>query len=126
MRVLVVTSMYPAPAHPGLGGFVRDQVEALQALEGVEVEVFAIEPGPQRGAAILPCGVTLDRFSPRDRREARRARGLDPDGRYLLFPADPARAEKRHDRAVELARAAGDVELLTYRDLQPDQIPDTI
>ena len=46
MRVLVVTSMYPAPAHPGLGGFVRDQVEALQALEGVEVELFAIEPGP--------------------------------------------------------------------------------
>ena len=216
MRVLVVTSMYPAPAHPGLGGFVRDQVEALQALEGVEVELFAIEPGPptrfiraardlrrkyggerfdvvhahhgltgwsalavrgaprvltfhgtdlshpivgplsrrlarlvdlpapvstslarlpggglpgagtKRAAAILPCGVNLDRFAPRDRQDARRARGLDPDGRYLLFPADPARAEKRHDRAVELARAAGDVELLTYGDLQPDQVPDTI
>jgi hypothetical protein len=26
--------------------------------------------------------VNLDRFAPRDRREARRARGLDPDGRY--------------------------------------------
>jgi teichuronic acid biosynthesis glycosyltransferase TuaC len=216
MRVLVVTSMYPSPAHPGLGGFVRDQVEALRALDGVEVEVFAIEPGPptrflkaarelrgtyggerfdvvhahhgltgwsalavrgaprvltfhgtdlshpvvgplsrfvarffdlpapvsadlarqpggglpgagtKRAAAILPCGVNLDRFSPRDRREARRARGLEPDGRYLLFPADPARSEKRHDRALQLARAAGGVELLTYGDLQPEQVPDTI
>src|SRR2546425_12931694 len=47
MRVLVVTSMYPTPAHPGLGRFVRDQVDALRALEGLEVELFTIEPGPR-------------------------------------------------------------------------------
>ena len=33
-------------------------------------------------------------------------------GRYLLFPADPARAEKRHDRASRVAERTG-AELLT-------------
>src|SRR3954468_16703489 len=45
MRVLVVTSMYPTPSRPGLGGFVRDQVEALTAIDGLDVELFAFEPG---------------------------------------------------------------------------------
>ena len=45
MRVLVVTSMYPTPAHPALGGFVRDQVDALREQPGLEVELFVIEPG---------------------------------------------------------------------------------
>ena len=191
MRVLLVTGMYPTPARPGFGGFVRDQVESLRALGGVEVEVFAIEgagsgrwvaaarelrrryrgerfdlvhahyglagwsalairgvphlvtfhgtdlahpvvgrmsralaridrppgarvgePGRRRGlpgagttrpAPVLPTGVNLDRFGRRDRAEARARLGLDPGRPYLLFPADPARPEKRHDRA----RAAG-------------------
>src|SRR2546423_1517003 len=45
MRVLVVTSMYPTPSRPALGGFVRDQVEALREIDGLEVELFAFEPG---------------------------------------------------------------------------------
>src|SRR3954447_15780808 len=45
MRVLVVTSMYPTPSRPGLGGFVRDQVEALRRIDGLEIELFAFEPG---------------------------------------------------------------------------------
>ena len=43
-------------------------------------------------------------------RRARRARagsGSTPSARYLLFPADPARPAKRHDRAAELAAAHG-------------------
>jgi teichuronic acid biosynthesis glycosyltransferase TuaC len=213
MRVLVVTSMYPSPSRPGLGGFIRDQVEALRTIDGLEVELFAFDPGgagrfaraavrlrrehrrhsfdlvhahygltgwvalalgrraplvvtfhgtdlehhvvgplsralaPRldvaapvsarlardrlpgsadlRPTPILPCGVNLDRFGPRDRREARARLGLEPGGRYLLFPADPARPEKRHDRALDLARAAG-AELLTYGGLAPDSVPDAI
>jgi hypothetical protein len=175
MRALVVTSMYPTPSRPGLGGFVRDQVDALRQIDGLEVELFAFEPGgaaryaraarelrrshrnqpfdvvhahyglagwvalalgrraplvvsfhgtdlshplvgplsralvraidlaapvsaslaraalPRAGhafaAPVLPCGVNLGRFGRRDRREARARLGLDPDGRYLLFPA---------------------------------------
>jgi teichuronic acid biosynthesis glycosyltransferase TuaC len=216
MRVLVVTSTYPTPSRPGLGGFVRDQVEALREIDGLELELFTYEPGgarnylraaralrrahrrrsydlihahyglsgwvaralgrraplvvtfhgtdlrhavvgplsrvlargidlpapvstslardpagglpgagETRGAAVLPCGVNLDRFGPRDRRDARGRLGIDPDSRYLLVPADPARPEKRHDRASELAAAAG-VELLTYAGASPERIPDLI
>jgi glycosyltransferase involved in cell wall biosynthesis len=215
MRVLLVTGMYPTASRPGFGAFVRDQVEALRAIGGVEIEVFAIEPGgsgrwlaaarelrrrygrerfdvvhahyglagwsalavrgaphlvtfhgtdlahpvvgrlsralvrmidlpapvstaltrfaggglPGAGtrhpAAVLPTGVNLDRFARRDRAECRERLGLDPGGRYLLFPADPARPEKRHDRARLLAEVTG-AELLGYEGASPESVPDLI
>jgi teichuronic acid biosynthesis glycosyltransferase TuaC len=73
-----------------------------------------------RPPAVLPCGVDLHRFHPVDRADARRALGLDPGGPYLLFPADPGRAEKRHDRA---RAAAGEVPLLTLGDADPERVP---
>ena len=48
--------------------------------------------------------------------------GLDPDRPYLLFAADPARSEKRHDRALALARETG-VELLTLGAVAPELVP---
>jgi glycosyltransferase involved in cell wall biosynthesis len=45
MRALVVTNLWPTPSEPQRGSFVRDQVAALQALDGVEVEVFHVPPG---------------------------------------------------------------------------------
>lgn len=206
MRALVVTNMHPTPARPALGRFVRDQVDALRRLDGVEVELFAFPPGlrsypraarelrrryrgerfdvihahfgltawpalalrgaphvvtfhgtdlahPRSGAlsraalplvalaatvsatlareriagtgvrrrvAVLPCGVDLGRFRPLPRAEARARLGLDPQAPCLLFPADPAREEKRFERARELA---GDVPLLTLGDVAPDEVP---
>lgn len=206
MRVLVVTNLWPTPESPARGGFVRDQVEALNAIDGLDVEVFTFGVGgreyvraarearrryrkhsfdvihahyglcgwtalPITGAphvvtfhgtdlahrwvgplsrtlanlialpapvsatlardglphhagdlAVLPCGVNLERFRRIDRREARTALGLDPDTPYLLFPADPARPEKRFDRARALADNAG-AELLRYERRPPDEIP---
>ena len=79
---------------------------------------------PQRlvrhGFEVLPCGVDTDRFHSIPRSEARRSLGLDPNGRYLLFPSDPGRPEKRYDRAQEVA---GDVPLLVLQDVDPDQVP---
>jgi teichuronic acid biosynthesis glycosyltransferase TuaC len=198
--------MYPSPEHPALGSFVRDQVRALTRLSGVDVEVFAFDPGgpgaylragadlrrryrarrfdvvhahfgltawpamavradrhavtlhgtdiahprsraitfaalpfldlvatvseplarevPRRAvrgrSAVLPCGVDVERFKPLPRGEARRALGLDEEGPYLLFPASPARREKRHDRA---AAVAGDVPLLVLDGVDPAEVP---
>jgi len=39
--------MYPSPARPALGGFVRDQVQALQRIEGLDVQLHAFGPGPR-------------------------------------------------------------------------------
>jgi glycosyltransferase involved in cell wall biosynthesis len=209
VRVLVVTSLYPTPAHPERGRFVADQVESLRRIDGVEVEVFQFEPGganyltaarqlrrrhrgerwdvvhahhglggwtaralgggaplvvtfhgtdlehrvvgpmsrrlaraialpatasadlarrklPGAGrtfaVAVLPTGLDMQRFRPIPRTEARAALGLDPDGRYLLFPADPARPEKRHDRAAALARELG-AELLVLGQVEPERVP---
>jgi teichuronic acid biosynthesis glycosyltransferase TuaC len=74
------------------------------------------------GAAVLPCGPDLSRFEPIPRPEARRALGLDPDHPYLFFAANPARPEKRHDRAAELAAALG-AELLSGGSIEPEQMP---
>jgi glycosyltransferase involved in cell wall biosynthesis len=207
MRALVVTNMYPSPQRPGHGSFVRDQVEALRRLPGLELELFAFSPGgpaaypraaadlrrryrgsprfdvvhahfgltawpalaapgavrgvtlhgtdlahprsrkitlaalplldlvatvseplmrqvPDRAirgtAAVLPCGVDLGRFRPVSRVEARSALGLQPDRPYLLFPADPRRPEKRHDRALEVA---GQTPLLTLGNVDPAEVP---
>lgn len=212
MRVLVVTNLWPSAERPERGGFVRDQVEALEKLDGLELELFTIEPrgarpylpaartlrrrfrgrrfdvvhahyglsawsalavrgaphvvtfhgtdlahrvvgamsravarlvdlpapvsaslarlglpgaGETTRAAILPVGVNLERFNREDRRAARGRLQLDPAKAYLLFPADPARPEKRHDRARELADAAG-AELLTYENTNPREVPDMI
>jgi glycosyltransferase involved in cell wall biosynthesis len=81
-------------------------------------------PGLPRvpGSAVLPCGPDLGRFRPIPRPEARRSLGLDPGGRYLLFPADPARPEKRADRAWEVAATTG-AELLTGGAIEPERMP---
>src|SRR4051794_13925200 len=51
MRALIVTNMWPTASEPALGSFVRDQVDALRGLDGVEVEVFAFPPGGYLRAA---------------------------------------------------------------------------
>ncbi len=202
--------MYPSERRPALGTFVRDQVRALERIDGVEVEVFAFEPGgavryvdaarrlrERRGQfdvvhahfglsawpalafrgdgrsalgravtlhgtdlahrrsraitlaalplldlvaavspplaagiprwatrgrepAVLPCGVDMHRFRPIPRTQARAALGLPPEEPCLLFPADPARREKRYDRAAEVA---GGTRLLALGDVDPEQVP---
>jgi len=205
MRALVVTNMYPTPARPALGSFVRDQVQALRRIDGVEVDLFAFAPGgataylkpirdlrrkgerydvvhahfglsawpafAARGkahavtlhgtdlvhprsraltlaalpfldlvatvseplakdvpgwavrgqAAVLPCGVDIERFQPMPRAEARTKLSLEQNRNYVLFPADPSRPEKRYDRAI--AATDGRAEILTLGNVDPEQVP---
>ncbi len=198
MRALVVTNMWPSDDDPALGVFVRDQVDALNRLEGVQVDVFDFPPGGYRRAVralrkahrgqdydvihahfgltawvaltlrgaphavtlhgtdvrhprsgritraalpfldlvatvsadlathlkghpqVLPCGVDTRRFTPLDRHQARRRLGLDPDEPCLLFPADPTRPAKRHDRAIEVADGT---RLLSLGGVAPSEVP---
>lgn len=69
---------------------------------------------------VLPTGVATNRFHPIPRSEARRTLGLDEGRRYVLFPSDPARPEKRFDRAQAVA---GKTELMVLRDVEPEQVP---
>src|SRR3954470_5941157 len=206
MRVLVVTNLWPTPEAPARGGFVKDQVEALQAIEVLTVELFTFGlgsreyvraaaairarykderfdvvhahyglcgwsalaarhaphvvtfhgtdlahryagplsralvglidlpapvsatlarsglPHAKKRLAVLPCGVNLQRFRRIERGEARARLGLDPGSKYLLFPSDPGRAEKRYDRARRLADAT-DTALIVYEQRPPEDIP---
>jgi glycosyltransferase involved in cell wall biosynthesis len=216
VRALVVSNMLADASHPERGRFVRDQVAALSALEGVDVELYEFPPGaralsraardlrdrhggpstfsrrPARPpldvvhahfglsawpalcvaarvraltvhgtdlrhprtrlataavlrsqqliaavsaplvqelpraararAQVLPCGVDVESFHAIERASARAQLGRDPAAPYALFPADPARAEKRHDRALALARAAG-VELVALGGVDPTLVP---
>jgi teichuronic acid biosynthesis glycosyltransferase TuaC len=76
----------------------------------------------RRRAQVLPCGVDVERFHPIPRAQARAELGLAADRTYLLFPADPSRAEKRHDRAAALATESG-AELLTLGGVEPERVP---
>jgi teichuronic acid biosynthesis glycosyltransferase TuaC len=94
----------------------------LMGLVGAASPALAEElPGraARRRAQVLPCGVDLDRFRPIPRQQARTALGLDPERPYLLFPADPSRPEKRHDRARAVA---GEVELLSLGGVEPERV----
>lgn len=42
MRALIATAMYPSPARPAFGTFVRTQVEALRDI-GVDIRLFVLE-----------------------------------------------------------------------------------
>jgi teichuronic acid biosynthesis glycosyltransferase TuaC len=76
----------------------------------------------RRRAQVLPCGVDTERFRPLSRAQARRELALDAESPYVLFPFDPARAGKRHDRALALADAAG-ARLLSLGGIDPARVP---
>ncbi len=78
-------------------------------------------------AHIIPNGVDLNLFRPLEQQQARRALGLDPGKKFVLFPYNPKEARKRFDliqAAVSLARAQiPSLELLMARGLPQEQIP---
>jgi glycosyltransferase involved in cell wall biosynthesis len=126
-RPLVVSFHGTDVRHRLVGRLSRRLVRRADLVAVVSRALFAAEadrPGLPRptGAAVLPCGPDLDRFGRLPRPEARRELGLDPGGRYLLFPANPSRPEKRFERARQVADATG-AELLTGGGIDPEKMP---
>jgi teichuronic acid biosynthesis glycosyltransferase TuaC len=126
-RPLVVTFHGTDVRHPVVGPLSRRLAWRADLVAAVSSALFGPEDGRRGlprvpGPAVLPCGPDLGRFRPLPRLDARRQLGLDPDGRYLLFPANPDRREKRADRAAEVAAASG-AELLTGGAIDPNLMP---
>jgi glycosyltransferase involved in cell wall biosynthesis len=119
---LVVTLHGTDVHHPRSGRLTRAALRMVTLAATASAALARDLPGAggERRIAVLPAGLDLGRFAPRDRRSARRELGLDPDEPFLLFPADPARSEKRHDRA--LAAAAG-ARLHALGAEPPDRVP---
>ncbi len=127
-RPLIVTFHGTDVRHEVVGAMSRRLAWRIDLVGVVSRALFEAENGrpglpPVPGSAILPCGPDLSRFGPAPRSQARHSLGLDPEGRYLFFPANPNRPEKRHDRAAELAAACG-AELLSGGSIEPERMPD--
>jgi glycosyltransferase involved in cell wall biosynthesis len=108
--------------HPLSRLLTRLALPRLELVAAASQALAAELPGgaARHRAEVLPCGVDTQRFRPLDRESSRRRLGLDGERPYVLFPADPGRAEKRHDRALAVA---GDVPLLTLGGVDPVQAP---
>ena len=127
-RPLIVTFHGTDVRHGVVGPLSRRLAWRVDLVAAVSRALFAAEdgrPGPAAGPRLGgPALRPRPRAASARSRAPRRARalGLDPDGRYLFFPANPARPEKRHDRAAELAAACG-AELLTGGSIEPERMP---
>jgi glycosyltransferase involved in cell wall biosynthesis len=111
-------------SHPRTRLLTRAALPGIGLLGAVSEALIAQIPSrrARARARVLPCGVDTERFHPIPRADARAELGLDAEGSYVLFAADPARVEKRHDRAVELATAVG-ARLLTLGGVEPERVP---
>ena len=110
--------------HPRSWQITRAALSRMDLVAAVSEELAAIvrDRRPGTDVAVLPAGVDLDRFGPLDRAGCRRQLGLDPQAKLALFPADPARPEKRADRAREAAQRSG-AQLLALGSVPPDEVP---
>jgi teichuronic acid biosynthesis glycosyltransferase TuaC len=126
-KPLIVTFHGTDVRHEIVGPMSRRLAWRVELVGAVSRALFEDENGRPGlpavpGSAVLPCGPDLERFGRIPRTQARRSLGLDPEGRYLFFPANPARPEKRHDRAAELAAACA-AELLVGGSIEPERMP---
>ncbi len=105
--------------HPRSRRITQLALGRLDLIGAASAELAAAVPG-RHDVRVLSCGVDLRRFAREDRRAARAALGLPLEEPFLLFPADPARAVKRYDRALEVADGA---RLIPLGGIDPAEVP---
>lgn len=122
-RVRALTLHGTDVSHPRTRLATRAVLPAMDIVGAASQALVADIPGrrARARARVLACGVDTDRFRPMPRGSARAQLGLELDERYVLFAADPARPEKRHDRAVALAGAVG-ARLLVLGGVAPERV----
>lgn len=77
-----------------------------------------------REAHIIPNGIDLEKFQPMDKQEARKSLSLDPEKKYILFMASPARPEKNFKLAEEAVGLLNDkqAELLVVHGIENEKV----
>lgn len=137
-------------AHYGLSGFpalFRVRTPLVVTLHGSDALVGRLQPWISRlvcrfadevivtsrqiaagfPGEVIPCGVDLGLFTPRDRRESRERLGLPRDKTLILFPFDPRRKVKRYDLARtvldRLNDRGWDSELVVVRAVASEEMP---
>jgi glycosyltransferase involved in cell wall biosynthesis len=111
-------------AHPRTRLATRMALPLMDLVATASGALVAQVPGrrARARAQALPCGVDTERFAALPRAHARAQLELDEATPTLLFAADPARPEKRYDRALALADATG-ARLLALGGVAPEQVP---
>lgn len=110
-------------AHPRTRAATRAVLPLMDLVATASEALIEQVPGrARRRAQALPCGVDTERFVPIERATTRAELGLDRELPLLLLAADPARPEKRGDRAQRLADAC-DARLLTLGGVEPERVP---
>jgi len=100
------------PSHRSQCAEAMRGAAAVISVSGEMADVAAEMGVPRDRLHVIPNGVDLDRFAPRDRDGARRTLGLPPDGRIITTVAH-LKATKGHGDLVEaLAHLAADVRLV--------------
>jgi len=127
-KPLVVTFHGTDVRHPQVGRISRFLAGRIALAAPASRALFDPEGGRKglgksaSSIAVLPCGPDLSRFEPVPIDAARAELGLEPKGRYLFFPADPSRPEKRPELARALAERV-DATLLEGGGIEPEKMP---
>lgn len=123
-RVRGVTLHGTDVRHPRTRVVTRAVLPTMDLIVAVSSSLAQELPGraARARAHVIPVGVDVERFRPLPRAQARAQLGLPAEQPQLLFPADPARPEKRCALARALADAVG-VPLLTLGGVDPERVP---
>lgn len=107
--------------HPVTRAVTRAVAQRCAAVVAVSRELAAICPFPTMD--IIPAGVDTHHFQPCSRQEARARLHITASERFVLFPSDPARSEKRYDRARALVTSLPGLDLRSYHHTPPQETP---
>jgi glycosyltransferase involved in cell wall biosynthesis len=135
-------------AHYGLSGFpalFRYRVPLVITLHGSDALIGHVQPFISKTVCsfadavivvskaickritgdIIPCGIDMDVFSPRDKAAARARLGIPQCKKLVLFPFDPARKIKRYKLARAAVERLGDpnVDILTVYGKSNEEMP---